>query len=220
MTSLRPLDAHYLVDRDVSYLDKMLTDSEGKLLLLSSKIYDEIDRQALMLWCHKTARYCIPTIELIEWLSEEIRGRTAIEIGAGRGELGRHLGIPMTDNKMQDNELVRMAYKEMGQPTIPYGKKVEQMEAMEAVQAHQPRVVIGAWVTQYGDASVPKSSPFGVEEVTLISAIEKYIMIGNEREHSTKKALSIPHRVYKPKHWKLVSRSRYPDQDIIYVWGE
>jgi hypothetical protein len=41
------------------------------------------------------------TVELVAWLHDRIAGRKAIEIGAGMGDLGYHLGIPQTDSYAQ-----------------------------------------------------------------------------------------------------------------------
>src|SRR5271170_675184 len=81
-----------------------------RLKLLSYKEYDKIDRIALKLFCHATGRYGLPTIELVEYLKELIGGRSAIEIGAGNGDLGRHLGIPMTDSRLQEDPVIRERY--------------------------------------------------------------------------------------------------------------
>jgi hypothetical protein len=72
---------------------------EGHLLrLLPYAAYDRIHPEGLRLWCHKNARYGLPTIECIDWLRKFIGGRSAIEIGAGYGDLAYHLGIPATDS--------------------------------------------------------------------------------------------------------------------------
>ncbi|HEY3283412.1 MAG TPA: hypothetical protein VGN26_14180 [Armatimonadota bacterium] len=54
--------------------------------------------------------YQFPTRELVLWLQELIRGRRAIEIGAGNGWLGWHLGIPMTDSYQQSEHPDTMLY--------------------------------------------------------------------------------------------------------------
>lgn len=101
--------------------------------------------------------HSFPTSELCEFLRERIRGRKAIEIGAGHGVLARQLGIPATDNRHQEDQDVRAHYARLGQPTVPYGDNVERLDAEAAVASYKPEVAIACWVTHRFDANRPEA---------------------------------------------------------------
>jgi len=180
-------------------------------------------RLDLISWCHATARYTIVTLELLEWLSTMIAGRWAIEICAGQGDLGYHLGVPMSDSAMQTGPEMQVLYKLMMQqtPTDP-PPDVERMDAIAAVHKYRPRVVIGSWVTQLykdGDEGPPKigSSIYGVDEFEILRVCETYIHIGNLAVHKDKRILELPHDEYEfPWLW---SRAQRPELNQIWVWN-
>ncbi len=75
-------------------LDLLLLDDNGHMESLPAEtIQSGVLLEDLRGWCHYRARYGIPTLELIQWLKEKIAGRTALEIGAGMGDLGHLLSI-------------------------------------------------------------------------------------------------------------------------------
>lgn len=59
---------------------------------------------------HKYGLYTFPTIEVIDFLKEIIQDQIAIEIGAGTGWIGRSLGIPITDLKLQTRQEIKDIY--------------------------------------------------------------------------------------------------------------
>jgi hypothetical protein len=130
-----------------------MLDRDGVLRLRPAADYDRMDPDGLRLWCHHNARYGLPTTETVAWLREFIGGRSAVEIGAGHGDLARHLGVPATDNKCQEFPDVRLLYRAQGQPTIAYPAWVEKIDALDAVLEQRPQVVVGSWVTQWIDPS-------------------------------------------------------------------
>jgi hypothetical protein len=69
--------------------------------------------------------HSFPTRELCDFLLARIGGRSAIEIGAGHGALAKALSIPATDNRQQEKDRLKAYYREIGQPTVPYGDHVE-----------------------------------------------------------------------------------------------
>ena len=101
-----------------------LLDEHGRMLPQHASFFDKFAPTDLRLFCHFYARYGLPTVELVDWLLDRIGGRSAIEIGAGCGDLGSQLGIPMTDNFCQSWPDVQLLYKATGQPTIQYGADV------------------------------------------------------------------------------------------------
>lgn len=190
----------------------------GKLMLRSYTYYEKISRPNLQYFCHKHARYGIPTVELINYIQSLIDGRSAIEIGAGNGDLGYHLRIPMTDSKIQDEPEVREYYKSVDQPTIDYPKDVEKLEALEAIQKYKPQVVVGSWLTTFSPCVVDyNSSPYGIEEDQILNLVETYILIANLNVHGDKPILKEPHEeVVAP--W-IMSRSMNSENNRLFIWN-
>jgi hypothetical protein len=191
----------------------------SKLPLISCEVLDRrIDQHDLRIFCHKHARYLIVTKELVEYLKTVIGGRSAIEIGAGSGDLGFHLGIHMTDNYCQTWPDVVSFYQSTQQPTVNYGSDVERLDAVDAVKKYKPKVVVGAWVTQWIDPDLPPESPgsiYGIKEDEILDLVDTYIVIGAEGIHKEKKILKYPHKVIDAP----FVRSRRTDNKI-WIWNK
>lgn len=194
----------------------------GAIELLPAAYYDKQAHVDMMLWCHHHARYGLPTVELIEWLKERIGDRTAIEIGAGSGDLCHHLGVKGIDNYQQTFPDVEVYYRLAGQPTIKYAPWVENIGALEAVTQYRPQVVIGSWITEWISPLEPPpphgGNMFGVKESEMLPLVETYILIGNKRIHGNKEIMKLPHTELQLPFVK--SRSSRPDQDRVYIWGK
>src|SRR5690606_13301035 len=93
----------------------------GKIQVVPAQVYRDTTIQERALLGAREALYCLPTHELVQWLSGAIGGRRAIEIGAGNGVLSAALGITATDNKLQSRADIIAHYKALGQATITYG---------------------------------------------------------------------------------------------------
>lgn len=197
-----------------------LLDGDGFLKILHDEEYDHIPPGALRLWCHKYARYGLPTVELLCWLKERIVGRKAIEIGAGSGDLARALGIPATDNRMQEWPEIRWHYELTGQPVIHYPDFVQNLDALDAVRQYQPEVVVASWVTEWIDPNLPPpehgGNAWGVKEDEILAMGCDYILIGNQKIHGSKKIIAEPHEEFVLPF--LRSRATYPALDRVWVW--
>jgi hypothetical protein len=208
-----------LIPRDTALPE--LFDSDGRMLLLPSSYYNDMGQHALQLWCHLHARYGVPTLEMIDWLSHEIGSRSAIEIGAGHGDLALYLGIPATDSWSQTFPDVKKIYENMRQPTIQYPGWVERLSAIDAMAKYRPQVVLASWVTQWADPDQEPppggGSMYGVREDELIASGITYILIGNISVHGEKKIMSQPHSTFSAS-W-LRSRSAHPELNRIWIWN-
>lgn len=195
--------------------------SDGRTVLVPSTFVRSLPWRELVKWCVRTARYGLVTSELIEWLRGAVGDRKAIEIGAGQGDLGYHLGIHMTDSAIQTTPEMQLLYAQLGQQTTTPPRDVERLDAAAAVRKHRPAVVIGSWVTQKycaGDENHRTgSSVYGVDEMEIIREVETYVHIGSlSAGHEAKRALALPHRVHEfPWLW---SRTRRPADNRIWVW--
>jgi hypothetical protein len=209
-----------IIDRvDTSYLDADLLDNDSHLIVKPASFYRNIPQDHLSLWGHVHGVYCLPTVELIDWLSNHLEVNKTIEIGAGIGTIGRTLGIPITDSCfMRNNPEVAMFYKLAGQPTTAYPNDIVEMDAITAIKHYKPEVVIASWVTHKYNEQMHwrEGNVFGVDESFILANVNKYILIGNETVHSRKPILEVPHETFKFD-W-LYSRSTTPQANIIYLW--
>ena len=196
-----------------------LLDADGLLKLLPAAAYDEIPWQNLRLFCHIHSRYGLPTVELVQWLKAQIARRAAIEIGSGAGDLAFHLGIPATDNRMQEWPRIKRHYKVAGQPTIKYPDFVRSLDAVGAVHTLKPQVVIASWVTQWidGDGPVRCGNPHGVKEEQILALGVTYILIGNIAVHGDKQIMGLPHQEHNLPF--LRSRAHQPELNRVWVWN-
>ncbi len=198
-----------------------LLGEDGFIRLLPSAAYDDFDPEGLRLWCHKHARYGLPTIELISWLREKINGRKAIEIGAGAGDLSHYLNIPGTDNRMQEWPYIEAIYSSIGQPVIKYPVSVRGCDALTAIEVLSPDVVVASWVTEWIDPN--KEAPasggniYGVKEDQIIASGVTYIVIGNTFIHGAKKIMQESHQTFDLPFVR--SRASHPKENRIWVWN-
>jgi len=206
---------------DTSYLDKELLDDKKNLKIRDASFYENIPHEHLLVWCHFKGIYGLTTTELIDWLKTQIITDKTIEVGAGNDSIGRELEIPFTDLCVMKNPVIQAMYMLQGQPVTEYPDDIIVMEGSDAIKKYKPDVVIGCWVTQIykeEDGSTQAASMFGFDEEFIIQNVKKYIVIGNERVHGTKRILKEPHKTLKFP-W-LLSRATYPEDNLIYIWEQ
>lgn len=197
----------------IEEIDRLVLDDRGLLRVLPAETLRAIPE--LQSWAHFRAIYGFPTAELIDFLRVEIAGLPAVEIGAGNGSIGRALGIPVTDSKLQEREDMALWYATFMQPTIVYPPDIVKLDALAAVARYRPRVVVASWVTQYG-ADGRHSNSWGVDERRLIKQVRKYVFVGNANVHRHKEIMALPHRELAPP-W-LVSRAQDQSLNRIWIW--
>lgn len=202
---------------------------DGKIKLMLASEWRKYLWNDFRAFCHQYARYGIPTMELIYWLYSHINQKIplsdcislsdCLEIGAGAGDLGYHLGVTMTDSKMQENPLIKKHYEMMCQPVIQYPSDVIKMEATEAVNHYKPKVVIASWITPYAPKEMSYgSSPFGIHEDKILDLVDTFILIGNVDTHGNNPIMKIKHEEYYFD-W-LVSRAKNQDNNRIWIWSK
>lgn len=216
-----------LSHRDVSYLDSLLLD-QGSLRMVDTSVLAAVPYDDLRYWCNRRAVYGLVTTELVAWLKARIGGRIAIEVGSGNGALGRALGIPRTDSRIQETPEMRSWYARQGQAVVTYGDDVEHLDAIAAVRRYRPKVVVGMWVTEYVS---PHETPgpgggsvFGIEEQKLFDeGVETYIVVGNMTVHGHKRILREPPSGVTVEGFSVPwiwSRSATPSQNCVLVWDK
>jgi len=216
------MKGYILPNENVDYLDDLFL-VNGLLQVLPASVLAAIPQLHLSIWGNKRGVYCFPSTELIEWLREQVAGRSAIEICSGTGVIGRALGITSTDSYIQTTPEMIAYYALYNQKPIFPPQDVHKFEANEAVDNFKPAVVLGSYITQKylpGDEdAVPKigSSFYGVDELALLPKVETYIAIGNKTSHGDKRIRKFPHTTHQFP-W-LFTRSVKPEENEISVWN-
>jgi hypothetical protein len=205
---------------NITYLKELLLDENGCLRVVPYSRLMNVPQEHLSQFCMEHGIYAIPKQELIDFLREEISGNeeSTIEIGSGNGVICKALGIRGTDNYMQEIPEIKLHYQMLGQATVPYGKHVERLDALKAVQKYKPDIVVAAWVTHKYNPREPwrEGNMYGIDEKKLLDKVQKYIVVGNEKVHDKKPILSLPHRKVKAP-W-ILSRSMNPEKNVIFIW--
>jgi len=105
----------YLADpasiRDISPL---LLGRDGRLSVVPASILAQPSAQERLLFGVRHGLYSFPTEELCEFLRNRIKGKVAIEVGAGHGTLAKALNIPATDSRVQEEAAVKAHYQQIG----------------------------------------------------------------------------------------------------------
>lgn len=189
----------------------------GELQILDASFWQQFSQIEISNFCVANAFYCIPTTELVLWLQERIAGHRTIEIGSGNGVMAKRLGIPATDNRMQEWPKIAIAYEAVRQRPIKYGDNVICLDAQAAVEKYKPELVIAAWVThKWNPKDVQREgNMYGVTEED-INKNAAYIHIGNRYVHRDKPILDLPHEEYEFP-W-LISRAINGSPNFIAVW--
>ncbi|MBQ9646113.1 MAG: hypothetical protein IJV24_07135 [Prevotella sp.] len=166
--------------------------------------------------------YTFPTQELVDWLRSEIdddpdyEPHTAIEICCGTGWLGRSLGIPTTDSRLQERDDIRQSYLAQGAMPISYPKDVEPLDALSAIRKYEPEYVVASYCTHlYGTGSLKSGNAFGVDTRWVRSHCRRFYHIGNDDIHHRDPIQKMPHRRLQFP-W-LVTRGNSAHARI-YVW--
>lgn len=187
--------------------------------------YSEIQHDTmatLNLVMQELGLYTFPTQELVDWLRSEIdddpdyEPHTAIEICCGTGWLGRSLGIPTTDSRLQERDDVRQLYLSQGAMPISYPNDVEQLDAIASIRKYEPEYVIASYCTHlYGTGSLKSGSSFGVDTLWIRSHCRRFYHIGNDDIHYRDPIQKLSHRRFSFP-W-LVTRGNSAHARV-YVW--
>lgn len=192
--------------------------ADGRAELVAHDELAALSWPRLIAWCYTTGRYTIATTELVCWLHDQIGGQRAIEVGAGAGDLGYHVGIPQSDSGLQTDPDLRRFYAFLGQRAVTPPPDVERLTANDAVMKYEPDMVIASWLTQRyqpGDEGRIGSSIGGADEFDIVERAT-YIHIGNLNAHHQKRILALKHKELKPP-W-LWTRGQRPELNRIWIW--
>lgn len=199
-----------LAELDASFLEN------GRVRCLPAASFRAIGTERFFVWCARRALYALPTLELVEWLRGFGAGHRILEIGAGNGELGRHVGDVVQTDSFQQQRTPAFYLAQGHAPTSPHAIDVVKLEAREAVRRYRPDVVIASWVTELGNTPGLNSSE-GVDEEAILDTGCTYVLIGNVGVHGRKRIMARPHSTLDVS-W-IVSRSLKPELNRIWIWG-
>ena len=214
------MDAFIVDARSIRDISSLVLDSKGRLKVVPAEVYRSTTLHDRAVFSMRAGLYGLPTVELVAHLKALIAGRRAIEIGAGHGVLALALGIPATDNRQQEDPVIKAHYAALQQTTVPYGDNVEKLDALSAVEKYEPEVVIACWVTHLYDPARHEAggNAWGVDESALLDRVATYVHIGNEQVHRNKAIWARPHTLSHPD-W-LYSRAVNGSRDFIAVWEQ
>ncbi len=199
---------------------------DGKLQPMPSAFYELQDRQSLSAWCIIRGFYCLPTLELIDWLRERVGDElgpgqpSVIEVGAGHGAIGRALGIPTTDSREHEEPAMAAAIQAMRQGLTICPPDVEKATAAEAAEKYRPHTLIASWVTwrynpmRHDDGG----SDRGVDWRKMLAKpfLQRLIFIGHERIHAPMGIFDMPHETHRlPFLWGRPLDAR----NVVWIWG-
>jgi hypothetical protein len=209
---------------NIKYLDNILLKNQ-ELQVLSIHNLRQIPTNDLQQFCLARGIYCLPTLELIEFLKEEIGvqrlGKIAIEIGAGNGAIARSLGIIATDSFMHNDPNVKVHYLRGKQPVTQYGKDVHKLDAEQAINKFNPSCVIGAFITHKfkEEFRADGGNMYGVEEELIVQRGIKYIFVGNEETHKQKYIKKIYPEFRQYKFDFLFHKVVDQRHNVIWIWN-
>lgn len=185
-------------------LTRMITEDTGLGMMIRPLPYAEIagdTPDTLNMVMQALGLYTFPTQELVDWLHSEIdddpelEPHTAIEICCGTGWLGRSLGIPITDRRLQEREDIRQSYLAQMAVPITYPRDVEPLDALSAIRKYEPEYVIASYCTHlYGTGSLKSGNAFGVDTRWVRSHCRRFYHIGNDDIHFRDPIMKMPHR--------------------------
>lgn len=215
------LDAESIDMSVVLDLIKIVSDGELVKPVPYADVKD-VGHSNLNLVMQMMALYTFPTVELIDFLRNEIDdgdpefAPDAIEICAGSGWIGRSLDIPMTDSYLQQREDVKQLYLDNGCMPIKYPSDVEKLDAVSAIKKYDPEFVIGSYVTRkWGLGSRREGNMYGVDTGWVVNNCHKFYLIGNENVHSGDPIMKRNHKTL-CEEWLITRGDK--DKARIWVW--
>lgn len=207
------MNAKQIEREDISELQALIKGDNFKIM--SKDWFDQFSDNQVKYFMLMEALYVLPTEELITFLDEEL-GDNAIEIGSGRGFIGRELGLVCTDSKLQNRPDIKLTYTLMGQPTINYPKHVRPMDALTAVKVLKPEEVLGCFVTHKWREGMQNGNEWGVDFEILLRKVKKLVLVGNKEIHKNNPIMKLPHREVALE--GLITRAMNQEENRIFIW--
>lgn len=202
---------------DYSEVVHRFVDERGFIRVEPASEWRKYPWEQVRTFMHFYPIYVLPTKELIDYLGNLVRGFNAIEIGAGSGNIGRPLGIRMTDSYQQANKKMQMIYGALQQPVIHYPADVIKADAVTAFRRFKPNCVLGCYVTHKWVPGMATGNQWGVDFARLLSLVKRLILVGNLETHYENPIMQREHREISLD--GLITRSDKPELNKIFIWN-
>lgn len=219
-----PADGMSIIQADpilLELLESEALDGTKRQRVMPAVVYSAFDQsdagKVISAFCVRNGIYGLVTEELVQFIREQINGRSAIEIGSGDGVLANALGIRATDNRMQDWPEIREHYEHHGQPLTRYGDNVETIDGMVAVAKYAPQVIVASWLTHrwIETESEIGGNTFAPDELQLLANCEALIFVGNSSVHRKHRLLKKPHLHFE---YPWIYSRTWKGKNFVGVW--
>lgn len=203
---------------DTSAVRKVVLDGDGRIRELPAAEWLQFPWEEVRMFMHEYPVYVLPTTELLDVLEDLTEGMKTIEIGAGTGSIGRHLGIKMTDSYLQqDNAVVKKLYQFSGQPVIRYLSDVIKADALTAYRRFKPECILGCYVTHRWREGMQNGNMYGVDFERLLPLVKRLVLVGNKHIHWENPIMAQNHREIDLQ-GGIITRNDDRSADRIFVW--
>ena len=199
---------------DITNLKEYVLEQDGSIKCLPAAEWRKFPWEKVRYFMHEYPIYVLPTEELIDVLDELIGDYKTIEIGAGAGQIGKHLDIKQTDSYLQARNDIKLYYLLNGQPVIKYPPYVIKADALTAYRRFKPECMLGCYVTHYSTEGA--GSSWGVDFQRLLPLLKRLILVVNKEIHGENPIMKLPHREINIDG----VLSRKGDDTTIYVWDK
>ena len=218
MIMLKDKSFHFVGNVSTEAIRLAVLDECGYVKELPASEWQRFPWGEVRLFMHEYPIYVLPTTELLDVLEDLTAGFKTIEIGAGTGNIGRHLGIKMTDSHLQQlNKTVKALYELTRQPVIQYPSAVIKADALTAYRRFKPECILGCYVTHLYRDGMATGNMYGVDFERLLPLVKRLVLVGNKDTHWENPIMSLPHTEI-DLHGGLITRSEDRSGDRIFVW--
>ena len=189
---------------------------DGEFQILDATFWNQFSREQILKFMNEESLYVLPTEELLCFLDQEIGANTAIEVGAGRGIIGRELNIRTTDSYQQSDSFMKQLYNAIQTPTIKYPKYIEKIDAVSAARKYRPHTILGCFVTHKWRHDTQSGNDFGIDMTKMFSFAKKFILVGNKKVHKDNPLMRVPHIEITLE--GLITRGAQPELNRVFIW--
>lgn len=204
-------------DTDISGIRKEVFRECGEFRILGMDFWKRFTDDQIKMFMLREAIYVLPTEELVDFLDKLIGDTYAIEVGAGRGFIGRELNIRTTDSYQQQDDIrSTIIYRMTRQTPVRYPKYVEKLDAVRAVRKYHPHTVLGCFVTHRWREDTQDGNDLGIDMKKMYSMIRRFILVGNKKIHRNNPLMSLPHEEIQLD--GLITRGFDNDLNRIFIW--
>ena len=189
---------------------------DGEFQILGSSFWNKFSKDQVLKFMNEGSLYVLPTEELLDFLDKEIGENSAIEVGAGRGIIGRELNIRTTDSHQQSDSFMKALYKAYNTTPIKYPHYIEKIDAVSAARKYRPHTILGCFVTHKWRGDTQSGNDFGIDMTKMFSFAKKFILVGNKKIHNDNPLMRLPHKEIELE--GLITRGFNSELNRIFIW--